>query len=907
MAPKRLSSGGRAGAKRPKLEPGQPPEPAAPAHPINAAYHQQVLDALQMIHEQWPGLQTQEPLDAERGHIAPYNADVYTKKWASDAGKMHYQCGINFLWQNSLASVLPFVPICKTRVDELMCHVTPGLLKFPIVIRASWSAGADLPRGSCVHISPDEWVHAVIFKVAAVISSGVAAEELEQWRQTLLSVPAVFVRIDSDDKAYAEANSLRQEASAFRRAVEHSARQLVFNIWGLKARKEASMGKDKTEISAQVLADFWRTEVRVAAGNQHMHKKSTFDTCLTLYKRVFSIPECAELVASDEARCGPDSVWNSLFKLQEVVYRCGTARKISWLMTAVQDWILTERVNAKDVTVASLKTGAKSISDIALMQLSLRDYLLGPWMDAQPFPPYMKSKCREIFDTRASYRTLYMPVSGNLDNTWLFSWPKFGSRLVNFLESVLYNPTGHEEFLLRQAVKNSNTPQEIMSWKPWGAILADLQAEVARSAEGEEPIQASTPVEVASVDADSDAEERTFFTADESAPKAVQAAADRLERQLVHLIVEPPSVTALQELLASAPLATIKPAPGGQCLILIDCNVFGEADSQPHLRSCPMPQELFKKWLHSIRAARGGSSDTPLEAGDIYMCFNGTKDRKRNFTKPLGVVKTGKDPDRTVTQVVLVHMTEDSWRERRGRHLGRSKLTQLVYICSRASTLKAIPRRQFATYVGSTKADVVGPVALDSLSSLPTMDREAKTEYLGKRRVATGGHRSDESNDEDDPAEAKEEEHMTAGVHAQPISFHALPINLVMDFVRAFQIRHVVDFTPTPLPLPLELMKQGVSYFGVCGTEAQRDYIKQCLHEGLLKEILDPASPLHDKRLCPVAEKDPEPSLPKPDDDPEGEEGAKGEEPEGQPGGRNLNVALLAFMLVVSLLFLRLP
>ena len=33
---------------------------------------------------------------------------------------------------------------------------------------------------------------------------------------------------------FAEANSVRQEAAGFRRAVEHSSRQLVYNIWSLK-------------------------------------------------------------------------------------------------------------------------------------------------------------------------------------------------------------------------------------------------------------------------------------------------------------------------------------------------------------------------------------------------------------------------------------------------------------------------------------------------------------------------------------------------------------------------------------------------------------------------------------------------------------------------------------------------
>ena len=97
---------------------------------------------------------------------------------------------------------------------------------------------------------------------------------------------------------FAEANSLRQEAAGFRRAVEHSSRQLVYNVWSLKLRMEAA-NTDGKEVSARAVADFWIHSVRIAAGNEHFHKKNTFDTCLTLYNRICSIPECEALVAAD--------------------------------------------------------------------------------------------------------------------------------------------------------------------------------------------------------------------------------------------------------------------------------------------------------------------------------------------------------------------------------------------------------------------------------------------------------------------------------------------------------------------------------------------------------------------------------------------------------------------------------
>ena len=196
--------------------------------------------------------------------------------------------GINF--SELVALALPFVPMVRKRVDELMVQAQPGLLKYPLTIRGTWSEGTLLPKGDCLHVSPCEWVHAVIFKCAeAILSKNV--ECIAAWKKTLLSTPAIFIRIDQEDKIYAEANSLRQEASGFRRAVELSARQLIHNIYGLKERlektynvNEGQKDKKQKELGAQVLLDFWKKEVRISAGNDMMYKEATFDTCITLYR-----------------------------------------------------------------------------------------------------------------------------------------------------------------------------------------------------------------------------------------------------------------------------------------------------------------------------------------------------------------------------------------------------------------------------------------------------------------------------------------------------------------------------------------------------------------------------------------------------------------------------------------------
>ena len=118
-------------------------------------------------------------------------------------------------------------------------------------------------------------------------------------------------------------------------------------------------------------------------------------------------------------------------------------------MAAVSDWIHSGKFDEKNITVNLLKSGPRRVSDIALQQLALRDVLLGPWLDSQNSPPIHEEQVSGDFDSRMTYRQ-YMPVdTAAAPNTWLFSWPKFGHLLVNFLGVIMYDPMAMRSFAAR--------------------------------------------------------------------------------------------------------------------------------------------------------------------------------------------------------------------------------------------------------------------------------------------------------------------------------------------------------------------------------------------------------------------------------------------------------------------------
>ena len=68
-------------------------------------------------------------------------------------------------------------------------------------------------------------------------------------------------------------------------------------------------------------------------------------------------------------------------RFKKSFYRCGTEVKISWFIEWVADSVYSERSKQEDIKVGTVKTGGSCISDVALTQLLVKKYVLGPWLD----------------------------------------------------------------------------------------------------------------------------------------------------------------------------------------------------------------------------------------------------------------------------------------------------------------------------------------------------------------------------------------------------------------------------------------------------------------------------------------------------------------------------------------------
>ena len=233
------------------------------------------------------------------------------------------------------------------------------------------------------------------------------------------------------------------------------------------------------------------------------------------------------------------------------------------------------------------------------------------------------------------------------------------------------------------------------------------------------------------------------------------------------------------------------------------------------------------------------------------MCI---RDSFKSFFKPPKDTPVPKE-HRVSCNKMMLHITEESWRDRRGAKRGRAKLVQAIYMVASNKTLWSVKHTKFPVHEGSTKSDVMGPVKLDPLETIPHIDPSLVRDFFGKRFVLAGGKVEDTSEDdmddsESDPDEAspqkgEKKKDDKKDVFAKkddtvPLTPHALPLTVVTDIVESHNVKHVVDLFPTPCPLAYKVLASGGSYVGLTATPMMQNHIKHQLYNDLILGHVNP-------------------------------------------------------------------
>ena len=143
-------------------------------------------------------------------------------------------------------------------------------------------------------------------------------------------------------------------------------------------------------------------------------------------------------------------------------------------------------------------------------------------------------------------------------------------------------------------MRNGSSIAGVLAWKPWATAIADINTEIARTADSQSGAGANDGGSSVTIPASkrtappTPSEGPSWMTSpdkivstipDVDARHEIEAAAKRLARCLVSLHTEPATQQQLATFIETSPLGNVKPSvETGHAIVLIDCNSFGESE-----------------------------------------------------------------------------------------------------------------------------------------------------------------------------------------------------------------------------------------------------------------------------------------------------------------------------------------
>ena len=189
---KKPKGGKKAAIAKPKLD-------LSDMTPLNAEYYQKLADCIDGMLEDnhFANIMSASPLKlGEGGIMAPYNDEDF--KLAISTTKT-YKAGGNLFWVKLMKSAgFHKVPVNSKAVEKLMQHYfeTPQALQHNIKVAVKAGEDPMEMRGNLDRISPEEMDHALLFRIHQRMESpDCSSDELDEWRNVLLSVTIEFVEI----------------------------------------------------------------------------------------------------------------------------------------------------------------------------------------------------------------------------------------------------------------------------------------------------------------------------------------------------------------------------------------------------------------------------------------------------------------------------------------------------------------------------------------------------------------------------------------------------------------------------------------------------------------------------------------------------------------------------------------
>ena len=181
-----------------------------------------------------------------------------------------------------------------------------------------------------------------------------------------------------------------------------------------------------------------------------------------VYEKVLCHGEVRSIVQELDELHSAKGPFNTIEKLALLGSKCRNVSKLLWTVQITKLALDTEELDVGEFSVPKLapRSGKAGLLDVMLMKKSIKDFLLGPFLDKRPaMQPQVKEAVRRLFASADTYSVQYRQA----DKTFAASWPASASQLLDLIETSVYTFSGNEVSSIRMGLKNGKTGQDLPS------------------------------------------------------------------------------------------------------------------------------------------------------------------------------------------------------------------------------------------------------------------------------------------------------------------------------------------------------------------------------------------------------------------------------------------------------------
>lgn len=228
-------------------------------------------------------------------------------------------------------------------------------------------------KGTWRRTSPDEIVIAFFKAVARRIKDGADEDELHLWKQHMLTVPASFVVLDTEDDISWRASRLRENLEA-NSTLARTAVQKVFDI----AARRAQIGPHCT---AKDLHAIWQVKIGTTGSTTAEAVTVSFiDKAFLIWDKALKKP-CIQAAVLEEDNRRHGSLFNSVVGMHALVTKSKTEEQVDWVFASILDGRLTGVLGVEHMATRTLSGTAglnngKGIVDLMIFRLAMLKHLL---------------------------------------------------------------------------------------------------------------------------------------------------------------------------------------------------------------------------------------------------------------------------------------------------------------------------------------------------------------------------------------------------------------------------------------------------------------------------------------------------------------------------------------------------